>query len=376
MAVDEPSPAGPVSSKPRKSDAMAVDEPSPEKSKKRKHGEDDVPAPAAASGKDSKKRKSDAAPALEVVADTPASKKAKASAADTPSSKKAPPTETPSSKKAEKAAPDSSKPKSKAAPASSPEKPLSTAAANSKPKPANGKLLSNGAASKKSAPSPADDAYESDDEHLHGFSTDEDSSDDEDGVSPDAPPVDVAKLPTVAKDDRQVKARLEQAKKNKGPKEDRGVLYLGRIPHGFYEDEMRRYFGQFGEVTRLRLSRNKKTGRSKHYAFIEFESAAVAQIVQETMDNYLLLGHILQCKLIPSEKVHPQLWVGANRKWRVVPRDRVARVKHNRKRTEEEVQKTEERLLARQEAKKRKLAEAGIDYDFDAVAYKKPALGA
>ena len=37
-----------------------------------------------------------------------------------------------------------------------------------------------------------------------------------------------------------------------------GVVYLGRIPHGFYEKEMRAYFGQFGEVSQLRLSRNKK----------------------------------------------------------------------------------------------------------------------
>lgn len=40
--------------------------------------------------------------------------------------------------------------------------------------------------------------------------------------------------------------------------EERGVLYLGRIPHGFFEDEMRAYFTQFGDVTRLRLSRNKR----------------------------------------------------------------------------------------------------------------------
>lgn len=48
------------------------------------------------------------------------------------------------------------------------------------------------------------------------------------------------------------------------------------------------------------------------------------------MDNYLLTGHILTCKLVPKDKVHPELWVGANRKWRFVPRDRVARVQHNK----------------------------------------------
>jgi nucleolar protein 15 len=93
---------------------------------------------------------------------------------------------------------------------------------------------------------------------------------------------------------------------------------------------MRAYFTQFGDVTRVRLSRNKKTGASKHYGFLEFSSLAVAKIVQETMDNYLLAGHIMRCKLIPNAEVRPELWVGANRKWRKIPRDRIARVAHNK----------------------------------------------
>ena len=48
------------------------------------------------------------------------------------------------------------------------------------------------------------------------------------------------------------------------------------------------------------------------------------------MDNYLLMGHILSCKVIPKDEVHPELWIGANRKWRVIPRDRIARVQHNK----------------------------------------------
>ena len=83
----------------------------------------------------------------------------------------------------------------------------------------------------------------------------------------------------------------------KSAKEDRAVVYVGRIPHGFYEEQMRSYFSQFGVVTRLRLSRNKKTGKSKHYAFIEFKHKEVADVVVETMDGYLMLGQILQCKI-------------------------------------------------------------------------------
>ncbi|KIJ52630.1 hypothetical protein M422DRAFT_223267 [Sphaerobolus stellatus SS14] len=202
---------------------------------------------------------------------------------------------------------------------------------------------------------------------LEGFSSESDSSDEELEVDEPAG-VDVSKLPSFAKDDASVKRRLEKAKKN--PAAERGVVYLGRIPHGFYEDQMRGYFSQFGEVTRLRLSRNKKTGRSKHYGFIEFASAEVAEIVSDTMNNYLLLGHILQCTVIPKDQVHPELWVGANKKWRFVPRDRLARERQNMPRTIEQQKRADSRLLARQKKKQAKLAEAGIDYDMSAVAYK------
>ena len=98
---------------------------------------------------------------------------------------------------------------------------------------------------------------------------------------------------------------------------------LSHIPHGFYEHQMRAYFSQFGSINRLRLSRNRNTGASKHYAFIEFASAEVANIVASTMNSYLLFGHILRCKVMPPEQVHEKLWVGANRRFKTVPWNRI-----------------------------------------------------
>ncbi|KAG6330834.1 hypothetical protein ID866_8257 [Astraeus odoratus] len=206
---------------------------------------------------------------------------------------------------------------------------------------------------------PALEAEVDGDDYLYGFSTDEDSSDDEGSVLEEG--IDVTQLPAVAKDDVTVQRRLERAKRQ--PSEHRGVICISRLPHGFYEDQLKGYFTQFGDVTR--------TGQSKHYAFLEFESASVSQIVAETMDNYLLMGHILQCKVIPKDKVHPELWVGANRKWRSVPRDRIVRLQHHKPRTEENIHKAEKRLMKRQRDRKRKLEEIGIKYSFDAVSYKK-----
>jgi len=87
---------------------------------------------------------------------------------------------------------------------------------------------------------------------------------------------------------------------------------------------MRQYFSQFGRVNRLRLSRNKKTGASKHFAFVEFASTEVADIVARTMDNYLLFGHILKCRLVPTDQVHPDLFKGAGQRFKVDPRNKKA----------------------------------------------------
>ncbi|KAJ7659924.1 hypothetical protein B0H17DRAFT_1095699 [Mycena rosella] len=163
---------------------------------------------------------------------------------------------------------------------------------------------------------------------------------------------DIATLPTIAKDDATVKRKLENAKRQ--PTADRG----------------------FGTITRLRVSRNKKTGQSKHYGFLEFDSSSVAQIVAETMDNYLLMGHIMRCKVIPKTAVHPELWVGANRKWRPVPVARVAQADHNKLRTKDEQLRAAHRLLKRQQERQRKLEKAGITYDCGAAGYQLPTATA
>ena len=142
-----------------------------------------------------------------------------------------------------------------------------------------------------------------------------------------------------------------------------GVIYLSRIPHGFYEDQMRAYFSQFGEITRLRMARNKRTGASKHYAYIEFRHEAVARIVVETMHNYLMFGRLLQCHLVPVEKVHPETFVGANRKFKVIPWKKISRDAHNAEETVEKVQARKERQMKHIKSVEERCKELGIAWD-------------
>ncbi|KAF8925187.1 hypothetical protein BGZ58_001058, partial [Dissophora ornata] len=147
-------------------------------------------------------------------------------------------------------------------------------------------------------------------------------------------------------------------------KETTGVVYLGRIPHGFYEDQMTAYFSQFGKVLRLRLSRNKKTGKSKHYAFIEFASQDVAEIVADTMDNYLLFGHQLKCKALQPSQIHPAMFSGANKKFKAIPWLKISKEKHNAEKSPAQIKSVKRKLLKNEDAKRAKLAELGIDYEF------------
>ncbi|KAL6900854.1 hypothetical protein ACP4OV_005530 [Aristida adscensionis] len=151
------------------------------------------------------------------------------------------------------------------------------------------------------------------------------------------------------------------------PENTATVVYIGHIPHGFYEDQMQGFFQQFGTVRRLRISRNHKTGKSKHYGFVEFENPEVAAVVAKEMHNYLLFEHTLQVSLVPPEKVHPKLWKGVRRGF--VPIDRVAieRKRHNKDKTIEEHKKMVEGIVKRDEKRRKRIKAAGIDYECPAL---------
>lgn len=78
----------------------------------------------------------------------------------------------------------------------------------------------------------------------------------------------------------------------------RGTLYVGSLPKMFQQYELKKYFSQFGDITRVRLSRNKKTGRSRCYGFVEFKDPSSAEIAAETMNNYLISGTNLKVQVL------------------------------------------------------------------------------
>ena len=131
---------------------------------------------------------------------------------------------------------------------------------------------------------------------------------------------------------------------------------------------MRQYLSQFGPINKLRLSRSKKTGNSKHYAFVEFAEATTAEIVAKTMNNYLLFGHILKCKMIPKEQVHSSLFRGANHRFKKVPWNKMAGKELEKPRSEAQWEKKVALEQKKRAQKAAKLKEMG--YEFDAPTIK------
>jgi nucleolar protein 15 len=142
------------------------------------------------------------------------------------------------------------------------------------------------------------------------------------------------------------------------------VVYLGHLPYGFFEEQLEDYFSQFGRVVNLRLARNRTTAKSKHFAFVEFENQETAAIVAQAMNGYFLFGRTLVCQVVPPEKLHPDTFRHANRKWQATPWRDVARKRHNKSRTVSEQASRSKGLVRAEEAKRKQLMELGIDYDF------------
>jgi len=152
------------------------------------------------------------------------------------------------------------------------------------------------------------------------------------------------------------------------------VVYLGHIPHGFFEPQMRAYFSQFGDIKRLKLSRSKKTGASKGYAFIEFEDIEAAEVVVETMNGYLMFEHILKCQLVPDDKVHPMTFKGSEKYFKKSISQKLSNYEVNRIKSPEEIIQSIEKVEKKNNKLQKKLKELGLEYNFDKVHVSKSLL--
>lgn len=106
------------------------------------------------------------------------------------------------------------------------------------------------------------------------------------------------------------------------------VVYLGHLPYGFQEEQLKSYFGQYGDVLGVKVARSKKTARSKGYAFVQFRYPEVASVVSDTMNGYLLLGKVIVSHVLNADQKNPFVF-GSSRQYKFINWKRLFIKKHN-----------------------------------------------
>jgi nucleolar protein 15 len=154
----------------------------------------------------------------------------------------------------------------------------------------------------------------------------------------------------------------------------RGIIYIGHLPKGFAEDELQKFFAQFGKITKIRVARSKKSGRPKGYAFLEFTDKDVAEIAVQTMHGYMMFHRQIECHMVDA--AHKDTFKHGNREWKFVPTQVMFRNKKNAEKTPEQKAARVTGLLGKEKEKRIRLKELGIEYEFpgyQAIVDKAPA---
>jgi nucleolar protein 15 len=167
------------------------------------------------------------------------------------------------------------------------------------------------------------------------------------------------------KNKQQQKKIVKELLKNNGEKnkgiKDSTVIYIGHLPMHMQELELVAFLKQFGAIVNLRLSRSPKTGRPRGYAFCQFTSSDIAQIVAETLSGYIIAGtKRLVCHVVPT--CHRHLF---DTKKNFIPTQQRT---SPRRKSLAKLKQITTRLLQREGKKRKALAAMGIEYDFPGYA--------
>jgi nucleolar protein 15 len=143
-----------------------------------------------------------------------------------------------------------------------------------------------------------------------------------------------------------------------------GVLYVAHLPWGTNEALIKKYFEQFGTISRFILPRSKHTGRIKGYSFIEYETMEIAKIAANTMNNFILFDRIIKCDVISDRSRYNKIFRRWKRQYKYFNKYNRFVTERNKKKSMKELKENVERYVEKENKKREKLRELGLNYDF------------
>ena len=79
-------------------------------------------------------------------------------------------------------------------------------------------------------------------------------------------------------------------------------LFVGNISWGIDWRELKDIFGEFGEVSFVRIISDRETGKSKGFGFVEFTSIEEATAAKDAMDGKEVDGRELRIDFAQEKK--------------------------------------------------------------------------
>lgn len=80
-------------------------------------------------------------------------------------------------------------------------------------------------------------------------------------------------------------------------------IYVGNIPYKSTEDDLGNLFAEYGDVTSVKIIKDKFTGRSKGFGFVEMADEAAGGAAVEALDGLEHMGRNLRVsKANPREE--------------------------------------------------------------------------
>jgi nucleolar protein 15 len=111
--------------------------------------------------------------------------------------------------------------------------------------------------------------------------------------------------------------------------------------------------------------RSKKTARSKGYGFVQFEDKDVAKIAAEAMNQYLMYGKFMACRLLTDEETNSSQLKRANQRFKFVPWHIIYKNHMNSEtKSDEQIHKALKRLVSSDQEKFKQLEKLGIKYAY------------
>jgi cold-inducible RNA-binding protein len=74
-------------------------------------------------------------------------------------------------------------------------------------------------------------------------------------------------------------------------------IYVGNLPYNTTEDDLRTLFAQAGTVSSVTLIKDRDTGQSKGFAFVEMSSQSEAEKAIQTFNGYTMANRPLKVNM-------------------------------------------------------------------------------